>query len=95
MFRYKNTSLSVKTFYGVTFKPGDEKAVPGFINDSGMIRVKAKQAQNAPVKSTLTSKSSENNKSCQQESKQADKKSSDLNKSLTKGGESENGTNSN
>lgn len=42
MFAYKNTSLSVKTFYGVTFKPGDVNEVPGFINDPSMIRVTAK-----------------------------------------------------
>lgn len=36
---YKNLSNSVKTFYGITFKPGDIKEVPGFINNKYMIVV--------------------------------------------------------
>lgn len=39
MIRYKNTSVTAKTFYGTTFKPGEEHDVPGFINDPKMIRV--------------------------------------------------------
>lgn len=36
---YKNASHVMKTFYNVTFKPGEVKEVHGFINDSKMIRV--------------------------------------------------------
>ena len=36
---YKNISCSVKTFYGVEFKPGQTKEVPGYINDRKMIAV--------------------------------------------------------
>lgn len=36
---YKNTSTIQKTFHGVTFKPGDIKEVPGYINDRGFVRV--------------------------------------------------------
>lgn len=47
--RYKNTSLTKKTFYGVVFMPGEVKDVPGFINDIKMIRLpdvrKADEAQ--------------------------------------------------
>lgn len=39
MIRYRNTSVAAKTFYGTTFKPGEEHDVPGYINDSAMIRV--------------------------------------------------------
>lgn len=39
MLVYKNNSLSVKTFYGVVFKPGDVKEVPGYINSNKFIRV--------------------------------------------------------
>lgn len=35
---YKNIGLSTKTFYGVSFAPGDIKDVPGYINAPGMIR---------------------------------------------------------
>lgn len=36
---YKNIGFSTKTFYGVTFAPGEVKDVPGYINASGMVRV--------------------------------------------------------
>lgn len=36
---YKNTSLATKTFYGVTFKPGETHDVPGYINDSKFVHV--------------------------------------------------------
>lgn len=36
---YKNIGVSTKTFYGITFKPGDVKDVPGYINASGMVRM--------------------------------------------------------
>lgn len=36
---YKNISYSEKTFYGVTFKPGETKEVNDFINHKLMIRV--------------------------------------------------------
>ena len=36
---YKNISNSAKTFYGVTFQPGETKEVSGYINQSYMIRV--------------------------------------------------------
>ena len=36
---YKNISYSDKTFYGVTFKPGEVAEVPGYINDMQMIVV--------------------------------------------------------
>ena len=39
MIIYKNISYSAKTFYGVEFKPGEVKAVPGYINCQGMIRM--------------------------------------------------------
>lgn len=34
---YKNTSYTEKTFYGVTFKPGETKEVDGIINSTCMI----------------------------------------------------------
>lgn len=36
---YKNISISVKTFYGIEFKPGDIKNVPGYINHPMMVVV--------------------------------------------------------
>lgn len=57
---YKNTSYITKTFYGVTFKPGEVKEVENFINDSKMIRVNelpkeppvSSKVKSTPVKST-------------------------------------------
>ena len=51
MISYKNISLSVKTFHGVTFKPGDVKEVTDFINDDGFIVVKPKPSECKPPKS--------------------------------------------
>lgn len=36
---YKNTSYSAKTFYGVTFQPGETKEVSDYINNKYMILV--------------------------------------------------------
>lgn len=36
---YKNLSHATKTFYGITFKPGEEHDVPGCINDSKFVRL--------------------------------------------------------
>ena len=96
MFSYKNTSLSVKTFYGVTFKPGEVNDVPGFINDPSMIRVKEKPKA-SPSKSASV-KAPEPAKSTQQESlKPAEKKQNELNKEKEEieGGEFDNGTSHN
>ena len=47
---YKNTSKSVKTFYGITFKPGDIQDVPGYTNHPKMIRVTEKLKQVTKIK---------------------------------------------
>lgn len=36
---YKNIGTVTKEFYGVSFKPGDVKEVPGYINADSFIRV--------------------------------------------------------
>lgn len=38
-FCYKNTSIFAKTFYGVTFGPGEIKEVPGPIHHAKFIRL--------------------------------------------------------
>lgn len=38
---YKNTSSFSKTFWGVTFKPGEIKEVPGYINHEKFTLVKS------------------------------------------------------
>lgn len=37
--RYKNAALSARTYYDVTFAPGEVKDVPGYINDPKFIRI--------------------------------------------------------
>ena len=54
MYRYKNLSLATKTFYGVTFKPGDEHNVPGYINDLSFVRV-PKLSQSSAIKEVTKS----------------------------------------
>ena len=60
MLIYRNTSGTKKTFYGVTFKPGDVKEVKGFINSPGFVRVpsKPKEPPMAP-QTAATSKKEE------------------------------------
>lgn len=48
MLTYKNIGASTKTFYGVTFKPGDIKQVKGYINDPAFIRVDKPAYKNEP-----------------------------------------------
>lgn len=36
--KYMNMTYTTKTFYGVEFKPGETKEVPGYINAVGFIR---------------------------------------------------------
>ena len=45
---YRNISYSVKTFYGVTFEPGQVKEVPGYINNKDMIVEETVPSQSAP-----------------------------------------------
>ncbi len=68
---YKNLSYSDKTFYGVTFKPGEVAEVPGYINDKQMIVVpkpskKQTTASDAPAVTKKEDK--KDNKSNQNES---------------------------
>lgn len=51
--KYKNISYTEATFYGITFKPGEIKDVPGYINNPHFIRVE--NVQNAPVSNSSTS----------------------------------------
>lgn len=44
MERYKNTASVPLTFHGVTFQPGEEKEVKGYINHRRMVRVTGKPA---------------------------------------------------
>lgn len=54
---YKNLSHATKTFYGITFKPGEEHEVPGCINDSKFVRLNnfTKQpTESVKLESTIT-----------------------------------------
>lgn len=41
MMYYRNNSTSVKTFYGVTFQPGQVRSISTYIHDPDMVRVRA------------------------------------------------------
>ena len=97
MFTYKNTSLSVKTFYGVQFKPGEIHSVPGFINDPALIRCAAKPKEVPKATAQAPKPSGQSNKSSQAAAKpqEPEKEESESNKTEIKGGESEDGTDNN
>lgn len=46
---YRNISFGTKTFYGVTFQPGDIKEVKAFINDPKMLLMPKDYQPAAPV----------------------------------------------
>lgn len=45
---YRNNSFVTKTFYGITFRPGDVKEVPGYINDKRFDVVAAPKQKEPP-----------------------------------------------
>lgn len=55
---YKNLSGCTRTFYGVTFAPGEEHYVPGYINCAKFVRVEAPVVEETikPVKKASTTK---------------------------------------
>ena len=52
--RYINLSATVKTFYGVEFKPGDVKDVDGYINDPDMFIAFGVPVTKEPTSDTVT-----------------------------------------
>lgn len=52
---YKNTSCFAKTFYGVTFQPGETKEVSGYINDKFFIVMDAPQPKSVDKQQKLSS----------------------------------------
>lgn len=58
---YKNLSRTTKTFYGVTFKPGEEHEVPGYINHPKFLRLATFSSE--PAEEQTTSKSTTEKKS--------------------------------
>ena len=75
MITYKNTSLAVKTFYGVVFKPGEIHSVPGFITDVTMIRVDALPKEHPKADNVVQSlnKPGQSKKSGQKQSNESNK----------------------
>lgn len=58
--KYKNTGITSKTFYGVTFKPKEVKDVPGYINDPGFVRVADSAKVTEPAKAAPAANKSAN-----------------------------------
>lgn len=50
---YKNLSRATKTFYGITFKPGESHDVPGYINDPKFFRCSSEDLSAASVKADV------------------------------------------
>lgn len=74
---YKNTSIIQKTFHGVTFKPGEIKDVPGYINNRGFVRV-SEMPQEPPKSVEPKKQTASKQESSKQESKN-DKKEESVN----------------
>ena len=53
---YRNLSNSAKTFYGVTFPPGETREVPSTINHKDMLRVSVPEVEIVDKKSVKASK---------------------------------------
>jgi hypothetical protein len=77
MITYKNIGCSTKTFYGVTFNPGDIKEVPGYINSQGMARIFNKSSDITLAK--LPKKRNYNRKLAAVESEPVDSASIEIN----------------
>ena len=79
---YKNVSFSVKTFHGVTFKPGETKEVDKYINSKFMVlvsedeckKVAVKQPEKPDVKETSTENAPQSNVKQQKPSSEKPKK---------------------
>lgn len=76
MLVYKNTSNSVKTFYGVQFKPGETHEVPGYINNPRFVRVESKPKE-PPKVNTNKSPVKPDDSSNKQKAKSAELKHKD------------------
>ena len=84
---YKNTYSAEKTFYGITFKPGEIKECKNYINDKWLVRLdnyiapkdKSVQQKPSPDKSKKeANKSANNEKSAIDETTDHNEKSSDV-----------------
>lgn len=77
---YKNISTSVKTFHGVTFKPGEIKEVSDYINHRFMILSDKPTSSNMQQKpSSEKPKKQEENKSEVKENDSNDSNASQVN----------------
>lgn len=85
MIEYKNLSSTVKTFYGVKFRPGESRFVPGPINHKKFIRIsvsqeppkitklnREKQVLKSPAESDESVNKKEETKKIQEQKKSAD-----------------------
>lgn len=74
---YKNLSRTTKTFYGVTFKPGEEHEVPSYINHPKFLRLttfSSEPAEEQTTSKSTTEKKSETSKKTTTSSKTTTKK---------------------
>lgn len=71
---YKNVSLSVKTFHGVTFRPHEIKEVDSYINASYMIPVEGPEVKAENIEETSQQKSKQQKPSSEKSKKSEEKK---------------------
>ena len=56
MIRYRNLSVVSKSYYGVTFRPGEVKQVPGYIHSRYFERVTSTKEESKTSESTKSTK---------------------------------------
>lgn len=78
---YRNASYTIKTFYGVTFQPGETKEVKGQINNKWMILVNNPKTSPKQQLKPSSEKSEESNENKQPEASKAEAKVKDAPKS--------------
>lgn len=71
---YKNVSFSVKTFYGVTFRPGEIKEVAKNINSRFMIQVDGPEVKTQNIEETSQQKQKQQKPSSEKSKKSEEKK---------------------
>jgi hypothetical protein len=76
---YKNNSFVAKTFYGITFQPGEIHEVPGYINDKKFDVVAEPKSKEPPAQVEQSTKSEEPKETVKTDGRKTRKKRTEVN----------------
>ena len=76
---YKNNSFVAKTFYGITFQPGEIHEVPGYINDKKFDVVAEPKSKEPPAQVEQPTKSEEPKETVKTDGRKTRKKRTEVN----------------